>query len=117
MDSYVSKIRLIVNGAEITDFSSVTEKDYELRRPVRLMNKTGIMAVNPQYGVDVDYVIPENVTEFDFNSLEDATLIIEYPNGQLTTYTGVSTLKVGATKYDGDTEATRTIELLATGRN
>jgi len=117
MDNYVSRVRLVVNGEEITDFSSVTEKEYELRRPVRLMNKTGVMQVNPQYGVDVDYVIPEDSVEFDFNSLEDATLIIEYPNGKLTTYTGISTLKVGSTKYDGDKEATRTIELLATGRN
>ena len=117
MDKYVSTVRLVVNGEEITDFSSVTEKEYELRRAVPLMNKTGIVSVNPQYGVDVDYVVPEESVEYDFNSLQDGTLIIEYPSGQLTTYTGITTLKVGTTKYDGNKEATRPIELLATGRN
>jgi hypothetical protein len=117
MDKYVTAVKLVVNGEEITDFSSITEKDYELRRPVKLMNKTGVAGVTPQYGLEVDYTVPLNAPEFDFDSVEDATLIIEYPNDEMTTYTGVCTLKVGATKYDGEKEATRTIELFATGRN
>lgn len=116
MERYVSSVRLIVNGEEITDFNSVTEKEYEVRRPVQLMNKTGVTGCKQRYGVDVDYVVPEEGDEFDFQSVEDATLILEYPSGKIVTYTGVCTLKIGSTKYDGEKEATKTIELLATGR-
>lgn len=116
MSDYVTKITLAINGEEITDFKSVTEKEYELRKQVKLMNKTGFINVTPQFGVDVEYVVPENAPEYDFSSVEGGTLILTFGNGEITTYTGVCTLKIGATKYDGDNEATRTIELAATGR-
>jgi len=116
MADYVSKILLSVNGQEITDFNSFTEGGYTLRKPVNLMNKTGFMDVTPRHGCEVEYVVPEDGAEFDFDSVVGATLVITFMNGETTTYTGVATLEVGDTKYDGDNEATRTIKFGAKGR-
>lgn len=113
---YVSRVFLTINGQEITDFKSVTEKDVELHKQVNLMNTTGVVGVRARYGAEVEYVVPENAEEFDFEEVKDGTLTIEKMNGRRTSYTGVFTLKIGSTKYDGDNEATRTIEFLTTGR-
>jgi hypothetical protein len=116
MADYVSKILLSINGQEITDFKSVTEKEYTVRKPVNLMNKTGFLDTTPRHGCEVEYVVPEEGAEFDFDSVVGGTLVITFMNGETTTYTGVATLDVGATKYDGDNEATRTIQFGAKGR-
>jgi len=115
MDEYVELVTLEVNGQEITDFNKVTEKEYELRRQVNLMNKTGFTKVAVRYGCTVEYVIPKNTAEFDFDSVENGTLTIDRGNGKRVTYTGVCTLKVGDVAY-GEKEATRTIELGADKR-
>jgi len=113
---YVSQVALEVDGQEITDFSSVTEKEVELRKEVKLMNKTGVVSVVPKYGLQVEYVVPKDLTEFDFEAVNDGTLTIDLGNGIRKQYTGVYCMKVGDTKYDGDKEATRTIELIAMKR-
>jgi hypothetical protein len=46
-DEYVELVTLEVNGAEITDFNKVSENEYEVRRPVNLMNKTGFTKTTP----------------------------------------------------------------------
>ncbi|MDR3631478.1 MAG: hypothetical protein P4L42_14200 [Desulfocapsaceae bacterium] len=116
MPEYVSLVLLEVNGQEISDFKSVTEKEVELAKQVKLMNKTGFTNVTARYEVEVDYVVPKDAPEFDFTSVANGTLTIDKMNGVRDTFTGVYTLKIGATKYDGDKEATRTINLGATGR-
>jgi len=116
MDKYVSTITLIVNGQEITDWKTVEEKARTPRKQVNLAKKTGVMNVTQRYGVTMDYAVPADKPEFDFESLEDATLVIDLENGRLITYTGVATLEIGATKYDGDNEAVRTIDFVAGNR-
>lgn len=113
---YVSQVILSVNGKEITDFKSVTEGERELRKKVKLMNGQGLLKTTPDYKVTVEYVIPKNAPEFDFDSVEDGTLTIDLGNDTKILYTGVATMKVGETKYDGENESTKTIELGATGR-
>ncbi len=115
MSEYVEKVTLEINGQEITDFTTVEEKDVELRGQVNLMNKTGYTNKTPRYGVNVDYVVPADAPEFDFASVQGGTLTIDKGNGVRVTYTGVFTMKIGATKY-GEKEATRTIELGAENR-
>ncbi len=117
MSEYVSQVALEVNGQEITDFASVTEKEVEIRKVVKLMNKRGVVGVIPEYGIAVEYVVPKDVDEFDFESVSDGTLTIDYENGVRKQYTGVYTLKVGETKHDGDKESTRTIDLVAMKRS
>lgn len=113
MSEYVSRVGLTINGQEITDFKSVELKEVTLRKPVNLVRKTGHFNITPRYGATVEYVIPKDAPEFDFESVEGGTLTIDYENGKRTTLTGVSTLSVGAAKFDGDNEATKSIDLLA----
>ncbi len=115
-DEYVELVTLEVNGAEITDFNKVSENDYEVRRAVNLMNKTGFTKTTPRYGVKVEYVIPKSQTPFNFNEVENGTLTIDRGNGKRITYGGVFTTKIGEASY-GEKEATQSIELGATERN
>jgi hypothetical protein len=116
MPEYVSQVLLEVNGQEITDFKSVTDKEVEIAKPVNLMNKTGFTAATARYAVEVEYVVPLDAPEFDFSGVRNGTLTIDKMNGVRETYTGVYTLKIGAAKYDGDKETTRNIDLGATGK-
>ncbi|MDH5525220.1 MAG: hypothetical protein OEY01_14685 [Desulfobulbaceae bacterium] len=116
MSEYVNRCFLEANGQAIEDFKTVSEKEVEHHKAVKLMNKTGVSGVTPRYGVDVDYVVPEDATEFDWEGMKNGTLTIEYVNGKRTTYTGVYIAKVGQQKIDGDNELVRPIELIATGR-
>lgn len=113
---YVSRILLDVNGQSIEDFKSVTEKEVEHHKEVKLMNKTGFMAVKQRYGVSVEYVVPETNPEFNWSGVKDGRLSIEFMNGKRITYTGVYVLKVGDVKIDGENEATKNIDLGAANR-
>lgn len=116
MSEYVMNVRLEVNGQEISDFKSVTEGEVDLAKPINLMNKTGFGSVTPRHSVEVEYVVPSDAPEFDFSGVKNGTLTIDLQNGVRTTYTGVRTLKIGASKYDGENEVTRTISLGASGK-
>lgn len=116
MSEYVSRVLLEVNGQEISDFKSVTEDEVELAKVVKLMNSTGSTGVTPRYGVQVEYVVPSDAPEFDFETVNNGTLTIDKMNGVRETFTGVRTLKIGSTKYDGDNEAVRTITFGAAGK-
>jgi hypothetical protein len=109
---YVRKISLEINGLEITDFKSVTEGERTLRAPVRLMNKTGFSTVTPRPTVSLDYVIPSDTPEIDFDGIEDGTLTIDYDNGRRIMFLGLCTEKVGQIKYDEDNEAVKTIDFI-----
>jgi hypothetical protein len=116
MSEYVSAVTLEVDGQEISDFKSVTEGGRTLRKQVNLMNKTGHIGVTPRLSVDVEYVVPKDASEFDFDSVVGGTLTIDKGNGVRVQYGGVATLEVGETKYDGDNEATRQIKFSAESR-
>ncbi len=113
---YASKVTLEVNGQQIDDFNSVTEKEIEIFKEVKLMNKVGVVRVIPKYGIQAEYVIPKDAPEFDFEAVEDGTLTIDLENGTRKQYSGVYVLKIGDTKYDGDKEATQTIDFIAQKR-
>lgn len=113
---YVSQITLEVNGRQIDDFNSVTEGERELKKEVKLMNKSGIISVPARYPLKVEYVVPKDAPEFDFESVADGTLTIDYGNGTRLQFTGVYTLKIGETKFGDEKEATRAIDLIAMNR-
>ncbi|KAF0145118.1 MAG: phage protein [Nitrospirae bacterium] len=113
---YVSKATLEVNGQLVDDINSVTEKKVEVRKAIKLMNKTGVVKGTPQYGMQVEYVLPKDAPEFDWEEVENGTLTVDKENGVRVTFTGVYTLEVGDAKYDGEKETTRNIELVAMGR-
>lgn len=113
---YVNKATLEVNGQVIEDFDSVTIKERELRKPVKLMNKTGYVEATARDAVDVDYIVPATGA-FDWASLVEGRLTLELDGGQRITFTGVHTLKIGDIKFgEGEDGAKQTIELGATGR-
>jgi len=114
---YVNLVTLEVNGQSIDDFQSVTEKEVELRKEVRLVNKSGVVKITPRYGASVDYVVPKSGPEFDFESVEDGTLTIDLENGVRKQYTGVYTTKIGDAKYGEDKEVVRTIDFVAMKRS
>jgi hypothetical protein len=116
MSIYVSAITLEVNGVVITDFNKVIEKKVEHRKAVNLMNKTGFIDVTERFGVDVEYVLPKDAQVFDFTDVADGTLTIDFLNGARRTCTGVYFLSEGDITYDGEKEASKTIEFGATGR-
>ncbi|MCL2790122.1 MAG: hypothetical protein FWD79_05705 [Desulfobulbus sp.] len=116
MSEYVLSVLLEVNGQNIEDFKEVSEGEHEVAKQINLMNTTGFGKTTPRHTVEVSYVVPADKPEFNFESVQNGTLTIDKKNGVRTTYTGVSTLKIGATKYDGENEAVRTITLGATGK-
>ena len=106
---YVSQVTLDVDGQSITDFKECSESEVEL------MGKTSFCKVTPRYGVKVNYVIPSDAEEFDFNSVGNGRLTIDRQNGKRITYTGLYPLKIGETKYGKD-EAKKEIEFGAEDR-
>jgi len=116
MSEYVAKIQLTINEKEIEDFKSVEEEEVELNKEVNLMNKTGVVRVTPRYKLNLDYVMPQGLEEFDFAKVKDGTLVIFYESGKIIQYAGVTVLKIGATSYDGEKEAVRKISFMATGK-
>jgi hypothetical protein len=113
---YVSRVLLDINGQSIDDFKSVTEKEVEINKAVNLMNKTGYIGVTPRYGVEVDYVLPESGDAFDFGTVKDGRLSIQFMNGKRVSYTGLYVLKIGDLAIDGEKEATKKITFGAVGR-
>jgi hypothetical protein len=116
MDKYSCTVAFVCNGKEIDDFKTYTEDARALRKAVQLMKKTGIMKVTPRYGFSLAYVVPRDEPEFDFDSVEDGTVVIEHDNGGRTTFTGCSVLEVGEEKYDGENEPVKDIKFIAAAR-
>lgn len=115
-EEFVSQVLLEINGQSITDFKSVEEKEYELNKPVNLMNGTGHITAQPRYGVNVEYVVPKDAAEFDFSQVRGGTITIDYLNGTRVKYTGVYVTKIGTLKHNGDNESTKIIEFSAKRR-
>jgi hypothetical protein len=113
---YVNRCTLAIDGQNIEDFKTFTENERELARQVNLMNKTGHCGVTQRPGCKLDYVVPLDAPEFDFDAVRDGVLTVEYENGKRKIFTGVRTLKIGEEKIDGDNEVVRTIEFGAQQR-
>ena len=113
---YINRCTLAINGQNIEDFKSFTDNARELARQVNLMNKTGHCSVTQRPGCKVDYVVPEDGEEFDFEAVVDGTLTVEFENGKRIIFTGVRTLTIGENTVDGDNELIRAIEFGAEKR-
>lgn len=117
MSLMCSRVVLEVNGQEITDFKSFTEREIESRGEVKLMNRTAFRKMTPRHGCKVEYVHPEDgKPPFDFDSVENGVITAVREDGVRITYTGVYCLKIGEAKSDGENEKTQEIEFGATGR-
>jgi len=112
-DKYVTRAQVFINGSEITDIKDVTEREVEVRKEIKLMNKTGTAELTRRFGLSLTYAIPKAGTEYDFASLSDATIVVEKDGGGRRRYSKSDCLKVGEVKYDQENEATRVIEFVA----
>lgn len=117
MTEYVNKVSLEVNGRSITDFKSASEPEREIFKQVPVMDGTGYARMTQRYApITVQYVVPKDASEFDWEAVENGRLTIERQNGKRITYTGVYVLKIGEAKADGENEMDQTIELGAVNR-
>lgn len=106
---YVSKIRLEMNGTEITDFASFKEGKDERRKAVNLMNGTGVIDTTPRLTVSLDYIIPSGEKEFDFAGVVGGTITADHGDGTRIIFTGATFLDSGEVTYNADKEAVRPI--------
>ena len=113
----ITRALLSVNGQDISDFKAFTEKTRTLRKSVHLMYKTNAADLTQRYMIDLDYVVPRDVPEFDFEDVTGGTLVIEYDSGEQVRFGGVHCLTVGDGVIDGENELVRKIEFMAETRN
>lgn len=116
MKEFVTTCDLTCNGEKIDDFKTFTEDARVLRKAINLMKTTGRAKVTPRYGFSLDYVVPANGAEFDFDSVEDGTFTVEYDGGERVTFGDVSVTEVGESKADEENEMVRTIKFIAGSR-
>jgi hypothetical protein len=117
MALYITRAVLDVNGTEITDFKAVTEKARTLRKQVPLMYKTGAAQLTQRFSGELDYVVPRDVTPFDFEGVTGGTLTITYDSGVQVLYGGVHVVEVGDAAIDGEAELVKKIHFIAETRN
>lgn len=115
-EQYVSGVTFEHNGAIITDFKKFSEGTRVLKKGIKLMRKRGHVKTTPEYNFTLDYVIPANKPEHDFEDEGESRVTVEYESGQRYTYTGVEVLEIGETTFDDENEATRTISFAAADR-
>lgn len=113
---YIAAADVILDGAELKDVKRVREGRRVLRKQVKVMRRRGSIRQTPNYMIELDTLIPEDGPGYDYESIEDKTLTIEYDNGTKAIYLGVSTLEVGDEEFDDDNETIRKVTLVAADR-
>lgn len=113
MESYITRVTLEINGEREDDFNAFTEKERVLKKAVNLMNTTGTVKVKGRHFFSLDYVVPADKPERNFEEIEDGTVTIDYENGKRISFGEVECLSIGEAKFDGDKEVVKTIEFVA----
>ena len=98
---YISSVILEVDGREIEDFKSVAIGERIYGVTMKLMNKWGFAKLPPEHRIVVDYV-PPAVNRYDWTTLDNGRLTIEYNNGDRVTWTGVNLVSIGEEAIDGE---------------
>lgn len=118
MAKYIGRITFEINGSTIDDIRTVTVRPTPKNKRIELMNKDGYVEMVQSYDLEVVYVIPSGVTEFDFESVVEGTAVVDRGDGTREQYGGVTFLENGDTAYDrGADGATKTVLLMATSKN
>lgn len=114
--SAVIRATLDFDGTQIEDFKSVTSHEVTRNKRVKLMNKTTTGAVTPEYGFDMEYVVP-SLGAMSFAKVKDAVVKVYYEGGATVTYRGVTIEKEGEEKLDGENELVKILTFIATDRD
>jgi len=113
----INKVAVEFDGQLETNFKTFKEGKRTLRRAVNLMHKTAKIKATARYSFSLEYAIPEDEPERDFDNMGDSgTCTIEYENGKRITYTGVSVGEIGEVTYDEEKDAVKTVDFLADNR-
>lgn len=118
MSNYITRASFEMNGTVITDFKSVTEKEYTVSKVVPLMYKTGSAKLTKRWQLEVVYVVPP-LNAFDWDSVVggSGSITLEYDSGERVDYGGVSVLTVAPSAIDGENELTRTVTFTVVNKN
>lgn len=116
MSNYISAATVVVDGEELEDVKKVREGRRTVRKSIKVMKRRGRVKTTPDYTIELDTVIPEDGPGYDYESIEDKTLTIEYDNGTKIIYLGVSVLEIGDEEFDDDNEAIVKVTLSAEDR-
>lgn len=114
--NYISAAVVIIDGQELEDVKRVREGRRTLRRTIKVMKRRGKVKTTPDYTIELDTTIPEDGPGFDYESIENKTLTIEYDNGTRIIYTGVDVLEIGEEEFDDEREAIVKVLLAADER-
>jgi hypothetical protein len=114
MDEYRATLDYLeVNGQQMTDFRSVTPDGVKYRKTVNLMGKTGKASITKRYGFTIEYVVPAGKPRFNWEALDNMSIVWVYPDGKRDVYLGCSALEVDGGKIDGETEQVINVKIAA----
>jgi len=112
---YTNRCTLEINGAALSDLISFTETSRVRAKTVNLMHKTGFARMTERYLFSIEVKKPYT-GEMDLDNLSNATVTVQYDNGQRILFRGVESLETGDGAIDGETELTYTKQFGATNR-
>ncbi len=115
-NSAATKVTLEVNGALFDDINNFSEDERPLGKQVKYMNKLGFAKTTTEIGFSFTIVIDIN-ENFDFlESLENATVTIEYDGGDRVIFLNANPTSVGEKSSNGEDEITYDIAWAAEER-
>lgn len=116
MSQAIIRTVLDFDSSQEENFKSITEHEVVRNKRVKAMNKTMVGAVTPEYGLDLEYIVPAT-GERDFSKVSGAVVKIYYEGGSTRTYRGVTIEKEGERKTDGDNELVQNYSFIAISRD
>lgn len=114
----ISKVKVCLDGAEVTDFSKFKENEREFRQVVDTMDGDDVVEIPEKHGFSLTF-LPNSGADIDWDARKketNITAIISYVGGRKVTFTGCSILKVSPSELDGKTAKEYVVEFHAKGR-
>jgi hypothetical protein len=115
-DVLVSRCTVSINTVQETDLKNFNEGDRELAAPVNLMHKTGFIQKTARYTFTMDRAVNAAGSPIDYDTLKDATVVVERDGGSRVLYSGVRTMMIASGGIDGENEEVQTITFGAASR-
>jgi hypothetical protein len=99
-----------------SDLKNYNEGDRELAAQVNLMHKTGFTQKTARHTFTMDRAINVAGSSIDYDTLKDATVVVERDGGGRVLYSGVRTMMIASGGIDGENEEVQTITFGAASR-
>jgi len=111
----ISKLTLILDGEEITDFSKFKENEVESTVRVPLHNSEDVAESTPSHGFSVTF-LPGSGADRNWNGIRGVTAIAQYKGGAKVVFGDCSVLKYTPNDMDGKTAKECVVEWFAKTR-